>query len=151
MFSTNSLQSFLAQLSVVCFFLAVNANAGLSQTSTATLTGIVQDSTGAVLPNVAVSVKNTYRNTTQFTRTNETGVYVLPALNPGNRKDLGGLCMRNRSTCKDPDSGASPHKSAHVQARILGEHRHRHRLQLSQDARLPGPCRRQPWCAHHFH
>src|SRR5881397_2991127 len=56
MFSTNSLQSFLAQLSVVCFFLAANANAGLSQTSTATLTGIVQDSTGAVLPNVTVSV-----------------------------------------------------------------------------------------------
>ncbi len=84
MFSTNSLRSLLALLSVVCFFVAANANAGLGQTSTATLTGIVQDSTGAVLPNVTVSVTDTDRNTTQFTRTNETGSYVVPALNPGN-------------------------------------------------------------------
>ena|SRR3989442_11302330 len=63
---------------------AANADAGLGQISTATLTGIVQDSTGAVLPNVTVSVRNTDRNTTQFTRTNETGTYVLPVLNLGN-------------------------------------------------------------------
>src|SRR5206468_5074590 len=52
--------------------------------STATLTGIAQDSTGAVLPNVTDSATNTERNTTQFTRTNEAGGYVLAALNPGN-------------------------------------------------------------------
>jgi len=84
MFSMNSLRSLLALLCALCFFVAPNANAGLRQTSTGTLTGIVQDSTGAVLPNVTVSVTNIDRNSTQFTMTNETGGYVLPALNPGN-------------------------------------------------------------------
>src|SRR5437667_1744188 len=84
MFSTNSDRSLLALVSVICFLVAANAEAGFGQIPTATLTGIVQDSTGAVLPNVTVSVRNTDRNTTQFTRTNETGTYVLPVLNPGN-------------------------------------------------------------------
>ncbi len=82
MFSTNSVRSLFALLSVVCFLVA--ADTGLGQASTATLTGIVQDSSGAVLPNVTVSVRNTDQNTTQFTTTNETGSYVLPVLNPGN-------------------------------------------------------------------
>src|SRR5215471_17347213 len=83
MFSTNSLRSSLTLLSAICFLIGASVN-GRAQTSTSTITGIVQDSTGAVLPNVAVSVTNTDRNTTQFTRTNETGGYVLTALNPGN-------------------------------------------------------------------
>ena len=77
-------RSLFALLSVACLLITGNAQAGLGQTSTATLTGIVHDSTGAVLPNVTVSVTNTDRNISQFTRTNETGSYVLPALNPGN-------------------------------------------------------------------
>src|SRR5437773_1516476 len=84
MVSTNSLRSLFGLLSAVCCLAAANVDAGWGQTSTATLTGIVQDSTGAVLPNVTVSATNTDRNTTQFTRTNETGGYVLAALNPGN-------------------------------------------------------------------
>jgi hypothetical protein len=81
--SKNSLRSLVALLSVACLLVAFNAVAGLSQTSTATLTGIVHDSSGAVLPNVTVSVTNADRNTGQFTRTDEAGTYVLPALNPG--------------------------------------------------------------------
>src|SRR5437867_1864842 len=84
MFSIHSVRSLLALLSVVWFLVAANADAGLGQISTATLNGIVQDSTGAVLPNVTVAVRNTDRNTTQSTTTNETGSYVLAALNPGN-------------------------------------------------------------------
>src|SRR5690242_13169292 len=84
MFSTNSLRSLFALLCTVCFLTAATVDTGWGQTSAATLTGIVQDSTGAVLPNVTVSATNTDRNTTQFTRTNETGGYVLAALNPGN-------------------------------------------------------------------
>ena len=84
MFSAHSLRSFFRLVSVVCFLLVASGNTGLGQTSTATLIGIVQDSTGAVLPNVTVSVTNRERNATQLTRTNETGTYVLPALNPGN-------------------------------------------------------------------
>src|SRR5438105_2701042 len=84
MFSAHSLRSFFRLVSGVCFLLVASGNTGWGQTSTATLIGIVQDSTGAVLPNVTVSVTNRERNATQITRTNETGAYVLPALNPGN-------------------------------------------------------------------
>ena len=66
MLSKNLLRSSFVLLSVACLFVATNAKAGLGQTSTATLTGIVQDSTGAVLPNVTVSVRNTDQNTTQL-------------------------------------------------------------------------------------
>src|SRR5262249_60844713 len=82
MFFTNSVRSFLAVLSVSCLLLVPNGS--FSQTSTGTLAGMVQDSTGALLPNVTLSIKNTDRNTIQSTRTNETGGYVLPALSPGN-------------------------------------------------------------------
>jgi len=84
MSSKNSLRSSFALLCVACLVAATNPDVALSQTSIATLTGIVQDSTGGVVPEVTVSITNTDRNTTQSTRTNEAGTYVLPALNPGN-------------------------------------------------------------------
>src|SRR5215510_7053040 len=83
MFSTNSLRFSFTLLSAVCFLIGASVN-GRAQTSASTITGMVWDSTGAVLPNVTVCVTNTDRNTTLYTRTNETGGYVLPALNPGN-------------------------------------------------------------------
>lgn len=84
MYFKNSGRSLFALLSAACLLVAANAIDGLGQASAATIAGIVQDSTGAVLPNVTVSVTNTDRNTSQLTRTNEGGWYVLPALNPGN-------------------------------------------------------------------
>ena len=53
------------------------------QTSTATLTGTVRDSSRAVLPGVAITVTSIERNTSYSTISNETGNYVVPALNPG--------------------------------------------------------------------
>jgi hypothetical protein len=81
MFSKNSRFVFAVAF-VVCPLLATNT--GLGQTSAAVLTGIVEDSTGAVLPNVTVSIRDADRNTTQSATTNGTGTYVLAALNPGN-------------------------------------------------------------------
>src|SRR2546427_8886743 len=81
MYSKNWLRYLFALSFTFCLLLG--SNAGLGQTPTATLTGIVQDATGAVLPDVTVSVRNIAQNTTQSTRTNETGTYVMPALNPG--------------------------------------------------------------------
>ena len=80
----HSLRFPFALLCVACLLIAGNAREGFGQTSTATLTGFVQDPTGAVLPNVTISVRNTERNTNHFTRSNEAGSYVLPALSPGN-------------------------------------------------------------------
>ncbi len=68
---------------LVCLAFLSNAAAALAQTSSATLTGTVRDSSGAVLPGVSITVTNTARNTSQSTISNETGNYVIPALNPG--------------------------------------------------------------------
>src|SRR5881296_1187045 len=76
----NLLRCFFLSLA---FCLSLQARISFGQTATATLTGIVSDSTGALLPNVLVSVRNTAQNNIQSTRTNETGSYVLPALYPG--------------------------------------------------------------------
>ena len=84
MFLAQTIRSRFALIGIFCFLLSASAEIGFSQTSTATLTGIVQDSTGAIVPNVAVTATNTDRNTIQTTRTNETGAYVIPALNAGN-------------------------------------------------------------------
>src|SRR5262249_32416647 len=84
MSSTCSLRSLFHLLFAVVLSIGGNAATGFGQTSTATLNGIVQDPTGAVLPNVTISVTNTEWNSSYSTRTNETGNYVLPALSPGN-------------------------------------------------------------------
>jgi Carboxypeptidase regulatory-like domain len=55
----------------------------LAQTSTATLTGAVRDTTGAILPSVSITLTNTSRNASQTTISNEAGSYVFPALVPG--------------------------------------------------------------------
>src|SRR5438046_3455368 len=76
----NLLRCFFLSLA---FCLSLQTRVSFGQTATATLTGIVSASTGALLPNVLVSVRNTAQNNIQSARTNETGSYVLPALYPG--------------------------------------------------------------------
>src|SRR5439155_4652419 len=50
----------------LAFCLSLQTHVGFGQTATATLTGIISDSTGALLPNVLVSVRNTAQNNIQF-------------------------------------------------------------------------------------
>lgn len=49
----------------------------------AELTGIVQDSSGGSVGQASVSIQNTATNVTRSTTTNESGVYTLPLLQPG--------------------------------------------------------------------
>src|SRR5215831_7408066 len=75
---------------------------GIAQTPTATVTGIVLDSTGAVLAGVQITATSTDRNTTSSTITNDSGSYVLPTLNPG----------EYRSRPNSPDSRDSSEKGS---------------------------------------
>src|ERR1051326_3776176 len=60
--------------------LTVSANA---QIGTSSVTGVVTDSTGAVVANAKVEVKNEATGVVYQGTTSDTGKYALPSLNPG--------------------------------------------------------------------
>jgi hypothetical protein len=64
------------------FLLAVPAAFGQAG-ATGTILGTVTDSTGAVIPNVKVTVTNTATNLPFVTRTSSSGDYLAPSLIPG--------------------------------------------------------------------
>jgi Carboxypeptidase regulatory-like domain/TonB dependent receptor len=65
---------------LVSLIVAMTASA---QTTTATLSGVVQDSTGAVIPGVKVSARNTQTGATRETTTDSSGRYSFINLEPG--------------------------------------------------------------------
>jgi len=52
-------------------------------TTTATLTGVIQDSSGGVVPGVTVVVRNIRTGVTNEAISNSTGTFSVPALDPG--------------------------------------------------------------------
>lgn len=58
-------------------------HAGVSQSITGSIDGIVRDTIGAVVPNAAITVTDVNTGTTRSTVTNEGGAYVLPRLPAG--------------------------------------------------------------------
>ncbi len=65
---------------------AVTAIVGEAQTQTATLRGVVQDATGAVIPGATVTLTNVDQNRPWKSTTNQVGAYVLLQIPPGNYK-----------------------------------------------------------------
>src|SRR5436305_14790978 len=61
---------------LVCFHSALFAQVG-------GIRGVVADPSGAVIPGVNVTVTNTASGVSERVTTNESGVYVVPFLNPG--------------------------------------------------------------------
>jgi hypothetical protein len=54
-----------------------------AQQETATITGIVRDQSGAIVPNATVTITNVQTNITVKTETDAAGSYVVPSLRPG--------------------------------------------------------------------
>ena len=65
---------------LVWLFMCVS---GLAQTL-GTVTGVVKDASGAVIPGATVTVTNTGTNAAREAQSNESGSYSFPALPPGN-------------------------------------------------------------------
>jgi hypothetical protein len=72
------------RISLGLFFLLCAPNWMFGQAgATGTILGTVTDSTGAVIPNVKVTVTNTSTNVPFVTTTSSAGDYLAPALIPG--------------------------------------------------------------------
>jgi len=63
--------------------LACTSGAAAAQTVYGSVSGIVRDSTGALLPGATVTITSVGRNTVDTVVTNESGVYLKERLLPG--------------------------------------------------------------------
>src|ERR1022692_98737 len=55
----------------------------LAQSERGTITGVVHDSSGAIVPGATVTIVNRSTNVTLTATTNEAGEYTMPSLPPG--------------------------------------------------------------------
>ena len=81
--SGSTFGNFLILVAAVIFFL-VFTDLGWTQLPTATISGAVKDSSGAVIPEATVSVTNTETGIARTTKSGSDGSYRFPALPVGN-------------------------------------------------------------------
>src|SRR5690349_11978028 len=73
----------LNRVLAITLLLALSLCVGQAQTTFATITGTVTDTTGAVVPNVTVTATHAATNIQTSTQSNEAGVYTLAQLREG--------------------------------------------------------------------
>ncbi len=76
------LKSFLTSL-IFCLLFGIGQTFAQSQASTGQITGVVRDSTNAVIPNATVTATNKNTGEGRIATTNEDGVYQFVLLRPG--------------------------------------------------------------------
>jgi carboxypeptidase family protein/TonB-dependent receptor-like protein len=82
--SSSTLRRTATWLSLFCFVLCLTAGSVVAQTSnTGTLTGVVKDEKGAVVPGATVKVINIGTNAERTATTSDEGVYEISQLVPG--------------------------------------------------------------------
>ena len=74
--------SFCSRILLLCIAVLLASATQLHAQTTATLSGTVQDATGAVVPGAQVSLINDATNDTRVVQTNDSGIYAFPALLP---------------------------------------------------------------------
>lgn len=66
-------------LVLVCL---LSASTVFAQSTAGEISGVITDPSGSVVPGVSVSLTNPSTNTTRSVKTNESGLYVIPAIQP---------------------------------------------------------------------
>ena len=92
--SSPSLLRFSVCVVLVIVTVAITSAAAAAQAVYGSVSGIVRDSTGALLPGATVTITSVERNTVDTVVTNENGVYLKERLLPGNyelRAELAGF------------------------------------------------------------
>ncbi len=74
----------IRRLLVLAFTMSFLAAYSYGQTTNGLITGVVTDATGASLPAAAVTVTNPATGVARTATSNESGIYVVPQLAPGN-------------------------------------------------------------------
>jgi hypothetical protein len=87
--------------------LAIFVSNAFGQTSNATVSGFVQDPSGAYIPGVSVKATNTQTGIATGVITNETGTYTIPSLLPGNYRLTAELPGFRTAAINDVQLGAS--------------------------------------------
>lgn len=67
----------------VCTFILLVMSVAFAQSNTGSITGVVQDPNGAIVPNATVTITNTGTNDTRTVQTDADGRYEVPALPTG--------------------------------------------------------------------
>src|SRR6202521_1638120 len=76
----NSIVSLLVMVALV---LSIPHSASAQGSASANLSGTVHDSTGAVVPDANVSLRDTQKGTERKSSTNDAGIYVFTSVPPG--------------------------------------------------------------------
>jgi hypothetical protein len=77
------LEAFMKHISELVFVMFLPAVLAMGQAITGSITGVVRDTTGAVIPQAQVTATNQATGISRATVTNGAGNYTLPFLNPG--------------------------------------------------------------------
>src|SRR5437870_13819113 len=78
-----SLRSFVRFVTAIVVLIALPTCWVFAQTSTATILGVVKDTTGALIPGVSITIKHTETGQTRTAISSETGDYNVPLLPVG--------------------------------------------------------------------
>src|ERR1700683_5759284 len=73
----------LGRFLVFIALLAATAAVHAQIVETGTITGVVRDNSGAVIPKTQVTIRNTATGLANATATDSDGIYVSPPLDPG--------------------------------------------------------------------
>ncbi|HVN80229.1 MAG TPA: carboxypeptidase-like regulatory domain-containing protein, partial [Terriglobia bacterium] len=83
LFSHGRLWSVLVALGALCAFFVLLSPPAFAQGAAGSISGVVRDASGAVVPAASVTITNTATGVTTPTQTNAEGLYTFPYVQPG--------------------------------------------------------------------